>query len=206
MGRITKPLHSAGKFGINMASGDGIVRRGHPIVANIADDYPEELLTTCVKNGYCPICPVPHEKLGENIPPNLRDLDMILDALESFDEQEPAEWNKTCKEAGIKPVPFPFWKDLPYCHIFRSITPDILHQLYQGVIKHLITWIKSAYSSQELDARCRRLPPNHHIRIFMKGITKLARVSGKEHDQVCHFLLGIIVDILLKNNQSSSQV
>jgi hypothetical protein len=204
MGRITQPLKIAGQLGHNMTSGDGATRRGHPILACFAGDYPEQVLATCTKTGDCPICPVSHKELGENVCPGLRDLHCILQALEAFDEQEPAEWKRTCSEIQIKPIPMAFWMELPYSHIFRSISPDILHQLYQGIIKHLIAWIQSAYSTQEIDARCRRLPPNHHIRVFMKGISKLARVSGKEHDQICRFLLGLIVGIPLPGNRSPS--
>ncbi|KAJ7215979.1 hypothetical protein GGX14DRAFT_607041, partial [Mycena pura] len=91
----------------------------------------------------------------------------------------------------------PFWEHLPYTNIFISITSDVLHQLYQGVIKHLIAWLKECLGEAELDARCRRLPPNHNIRLFMKGICHLNRVTGREHDQFSRFLLGIIIDIKL---------
>ncbi|KAG1785031.1 uncharacterized protein HD556DRAFT_1435284 [Suillus plorans] len=89
----------------------------------------------------------------------------------------------------IPPVFKPFWEDLLHANIFQSITPDVLHQLYQGIIKHLIEWIKEAYSEAEIDARCRRLPPNHNIRLFMKGISSLSHVSGTEHNQIYCFLL-----------------
>ncbi|KAG2159345.1 uncharacterized protein EDB93DRAFT_1237512 [Suillus bovinus] len=56
----------------------------------------------------------------------------------------------------------------------------------------------------EIDARCRRLPPNHHVRLFMKGITSLSRLSGTEHAQICHFLLGLIIDIQLPGNLDSA--
>ncbi|KAJ6565412.1 hypothetical protein B0H10DRAFT_1842561, partial [Mycena sp. CBHHK59/15] len=29
----------------------------------------------------------------------------------------------------------PFWEGLPYTNIFQAISPDILHQLYQGIVK-----------------------------------------------------------------------
>jgi hypothetical protein len=49
-------------------------------------------------------------------------------------------------------------------------------------------------------------PDAHHIRHFTKGITTLSRLSGTEHSQICCFLLGIIIDIRLPNNMSSSQL
>jgi hypothetical protein len=86
--------------------------------------------------------------------PGLRDLDQILEALDSF-EEDPGNFLQTCAEAGVKPVVDPFWKDLPYVHIYRSITPDTLHQLYQGILKRLIGWVITAVGCLEVDARCR---------------------------------------------------
>ncbi|KAJ7843847.1 hypothetical protein B0H13DRAFT_1584919, partial [Mycena leptocephala] len=43
-----------------------------------------------------------------------------------------------------------------------------------------------------------RLPPNHNICLFMKGISNLNRVTGREHDQISRFLLGIIINIDVK--------
>jgi hypothetical protein len=40
----------------------------------------------------------------------------------------------------------------------------------------------------------------------MKGITNLSRVTGKEHDQISRFLLGIIIDIRLPDNFSLTRL
>ncbi|KJA16740.1 hypothetical protein HYPSUDRAFT_93749, partial [Hypholoma sublateritium FD-334 SS-4] len=58
----------------------------------------------------------------------------------------------------------------------------------------------------EIDARCRRLPPNHNIRLFMKGITQLSRVTGTEHDQISRFLLGLVMDVRLPNGASTPRL
>ena len=113
-------------------------------------------------------------------------------------------FTQACEAARIKPIQQLFWKNLPFVNIFCSITPDILHQLYQGVVKHLISWIQHAYGDAEIDARCHRLPPNHHIHLFLKGISHLSCVTGTEHDQICRFLLGIIIDIRLPHGYSNA--
>ncbi|KAG1902029.1 uncharacterized protein F5891DRAFT_1144149 [Suillus fuscotomentosus] len=203
---ILEPLKVPGEDGVAMASGDGAVHRGHPIVACYSADYPEQLLTTGVKSGECPKCDVPHKELGSpHFPVNLRDLNAILAALSLVDEDYDL-WRRACQECGIKPVFKPFWLDLPHTNIFQSITPDVLHQLYQGIIKHLTEWIKEACSEAEIDARCRRLPPNHNIRLFLKGISHLSRVSGTEHNQICRFLLGIVIGIQLPGNLNSGRL
>ena len=111
---------------------------------------------------------------------------------------------KTCANAGVKPLPEPFWKDLPYADIFCSITPDILHQLYQGIMKHLISWIIEVLGAEEIDAWCRRMPPNHNLQLFMKGIGSLSCITGQEHDQMCRILLGLVLNIPLPNGISSA--
>ncbi|KAJ8481391.1 hypothetical protein ONZ51_g6034 [Trametes cubensis] len=203
MSHALAPLRNAGIHGVEMTSGDGVSRRGHPIFAMYIGDYPEQLLVTCCKNGTCPKCTIPRDQVGASPDSNhpTRDLDQILRALDEFDSG-PAVFSRACRDAGIKPVINPFWRDLPYVNIFRSITPDLLHQLYQGVIKHLLAWLKLAYGPEELDARCRRLPPNHQIRLFMKGITTLQRVTGKEHGDMCRFLLGLVVGLSLPGGYS----
>ncbi|KAI0727006.1 hypothetical protein C8Q72DRAFT_758883, partial [Fomitopsis betulina] len=99
-----------------------------------------------------------------------------------------------------------FWEQLPYVNIYRSITPDILHQLLQGVIKHLLSWITDIIGDDEIDARVRRLPPNHGIRIFYKGLSGLSRVTGTEHKQIARFILGLLVDVDLPGDESADLV
>ncbi|KAJ7805028.1 hypothetical protein B0H14DRAFT_3773129 [Mycena olivaceomarginata] len=181
---ITAPLREAGATGIPIASGDGILRR-----------------VACYMRKTGPAGDVEHGSLGDGDSTcSLRSLDKILAALDI--DEGGTIYAKACGEAGIKPVVHPFWESLPYTNIFLSITSDVLHQLYQGIIKHLIEWLKESLGEAELDARCRRLPPNHNIRLFMKGISHLNRVTGREHDQISRFLLGIIIDIKLPGGLS----
>ncbi|KAG2002211.1 hypothetical protein CC2G_004422 [Coprinopsis cinerea AmutBmut pab1-1] len=203
MKKILGPLVSAGADGIVVACGRGNYYRGHPIMASFSGDYPEQCLTTCVKNGECPTCDAPRDNLGDQVegPTRHRDLDRALALIDSFDDH-PEDFLKNCEEAGIRPIIQPFWKDLPYTDIYRSITPDILHQLYQGLIKHLVAWLIEIFGPAEIDARCRRFPPNHNIRIFSKGISSLSRVTGQEHDQISRFILGTIIDAPLPGQLS----
>ncbi|KAH9962224.1 hypothetical protein BC827DRAFT_1103808, partial [Russula dissimulans] len=82
-----------------------------------------------------------------------------------------------------------------------------LHQLLQGVVKHLISWITSrnAFGSG-VDARCRIIPPNHYVTLFPKGISILSRISGKEYKAICRILLGLVVDLPLPHGQLPARV
>ncbi len=128
-----------------------------------------------------------------------------MEALDAADAH-PTEFAQACLNAGIKPIYHPFWEDLPYVNIFRSITPDILHQLYQGLIKHLVSWLTTAFGVTEIDARCRRMPPNDNTRTFSKGLSTLSQVTGQEHRDMCRILMGLIVDLHLPNGESAAQL
>ncbi|KAG2124860.1 hypothetical protein DEU56DRAFT_963130 [Suillus clintonianus] len=206
MSRILGPLERAGLDGVKMRSGDGALRRCHPLFASFVGDYPEQLLATGVKFMECPKCDIDADDTGSNTAAfHLRNLGSVLDALAALDQGSLA-FVRACATVGIKPIVHPFWEDLPFANIFRAITPDVLHQLYQGLVKHLVQWLSEACGAVEIDARCRRLPPNHNIRLFTKGITTLSRLSGKEHAQIRQFLLGIIIDIRLPNNLNAGRL
>ena len=54
MKKILEPLQRPGEHGVEMASGDGVIRRCHPIFAAHVGDYPEQVLVTGIKSGECP--------------------------------------------------------------------------------------------------------------------------------------------------------
>ena len=206
MARILEPLGNAGVDGVIMKDGNGIQRRVHPILAVFTGDYPEQVLVTGTKTGECPKCNIVPEKLGCYITPyDMRNLQETCEALRQVD-MDAATYREACANAGIKPIYHPFWEQLPYVNIYQAITPDVLHQLHQGVLKHLLSWLKRAYGAAEIDAQSRRQSPNHHIRIFTNGITGLSQVTGKEHDLMSRILLGLIVGAQLPNHLNPSRL
>ncbi|KAJ3713081.1 hypothetical protein C8R42DRAFT_593757 [Lentinula raphanica] len=87
----------------------------------------------------------------------------------------------------------PFWVGFPLTDIHKCIAPDILHQLYQGVLKHLVYWVQHVMGKKELDERIQKLPPTSGVRHFSKGISGLSQLSGTEHKNIARILLGCLV-------------
>ena len=182
-------------------------RRCHPILAAFVSDYPEQTLVTCTYNTRCPKCTVHPNNIGDFTRSPLRDYDAALEAFQLADGDVRA-FHSACRKLDIKPVFHPFWEALPLTNIFVSITPDILHQMLQGVMKKLIEWLTSpqVFGPSQIDARCRSLPPNHHIMTFVKGISPLSRITGLEHKNMCRILLGLIMDLPLPSGLTSSRL
>ena len=116
------------------------------------------------------------------------------------------KFHTACQKADMKPIEHPFWERLPLTDIFLSITPDILHQMLQGMVKHLIKWLTELFGSAEIDARCCSISPNHNITLFTNGISNLSRVLGHEHKKICSILLGLVINLPVPGRHNSLHV
>lgn len=196
---ILEPLIKAGKEGVEITSGDGTVRRVHPILAAYVADYPEQCLVTCSKYGTCPKCQVPEADLEspeDDLPrTKLWTLDVLRRAKKNANgKTDSAPFTKACQELNVSGYAvIPFWRDLPYTDIHSCITPDVLHQLYQGVFKHIVEWCTYLVDERELDRRIRCLPPAYGVRHFKNGISALSQVSGTERKHMARILLACLV-------------
>jgi len=202
MQKVLGPIGSVSETSLEMMSGDGIWRQCHPIFAIFIGNYPEQALVTCTFNGQCPKCLVPCGQLGEYNSFLLHIQSSMISTYHLADG-DMRQFHQTCREAGVKPVVNPFWASLPLGDIFVSITLDILHQMLQGMVKHLIQWLIGIFGPSVIDAQCKSIPPNHKILIFSKGITILSCVMGKEHKKICGFLLGLIVNLPVPGGMDS---
>ncbi|EIM87895.1 uncharacterized protein STEHIDRAFT_22047, partial [Stereum hirsutum FP-91666 SS1] len=203
--KILAPTQAAARNGIDLTSGDGVTRRCYPIFAVFIGDYPEQLLVTCCKKGQCPKCAVPSDELGENQTYAARNLPDVLDALSTID-RGPDEFVAACSDVGIKPVPHPFWENLAYSNPFVAISPDILHEILQGLIRDLVKWLRRIFGEDEIDARFRRMSPNHSLRFFKNGVSNLSKISGQEHKDICRVILGVIVGLPLPGGRSPARL
>ena len=155
MRSVLDPINHYGETGVPMMGGDGVWRRCHLIFANFIGDYPEQALVTCTYNGRCSKCQVPANQLGEYnlFPPRVQ-----AEALDTYSlaDGDVRTFHCACRDAGLKPIYHPFWEKFPLADIFMSITPDILHQLLQGMVKHLVRWLIKVFGPGEIeiDAWC----------------------------------------------------
>ena len=132
MGKLPDPIRACGETGIAMLSGNGTWHRCHLIFATFVGDYPEQTLVMCTLNGRCPKCLAPRDQLGDHchFPAWSH-----VEAIDIYDlaNEDTHLFHSACRENDLKPVFQPFWYALPLVDVFVSITPDVLHQILQGV-------------------------------------------------------------------------
>ena len=194
---ILEPLIKAGQGGVEMTSADGAVRLVFPILSCYVADYPEQCLVTCTKYGTCVKCKAKAMELQDPHPKESRSqawTENVLKEAQSLAGQNTRAFHDHCMSHEVAGgVPQPFWTGFPLCNIHQTITPDVLHQLYQGVLKHLIGWCQRILTPQQLDQRIRCLPPGFGVRRFKNGISALSQISGPERKNMAKILLGCLV-------------
>jgi hypothetical protein len=194
---IMEPLISACKSGVKMTGADGSIRLVFPILASYVADFPEQCMVSCSKYGTCPKCRVSAKELDTAVPGRPRTQDWTLSIMKAAQNKPKVTDYQYFQECMSKDVSGhiykPFWAELPFTDIHLSMTPDVLHQLYQGVLKRLITWCQAILTPTELDNRIRCLPSALGVRHFQKGISILSQISGTERKNMGRILLGCLV-------------
>ncbi|OAX31749.1 hypothetical protein K503DRAFT_794902 [Rhizopogon vinicolor AM-OR11-026] len=70
---------------------------------------------------------------------------MVYPILACYIVDYPEQCLVTCSNISGT-IQHPFWEGFPYANIHLSITPDILHQLYQGIFKHALSQVSGRES------------------------------------------------------------
>lgn len=191
MAKLLAPLQAAGREGTDILCADGLIRHVFPILAAYVADHPEQCLVACTGEKRCPRCVAGYHNIGEPLQSAWRDQTSTIKAM-------------TDKARGISSIQFeaqglrgvkPFWENLPYCDIFSSFTPDILHQLHKGVFKdHIVAWATECLNGgpNEVDQRFCTMPPGNELRHFKKGISLVSQWTGTEYKNMEKVFLGVL--------------
>jgi hypothetical protein len=200
---VLEPLIEAGKNGMEMVSSDGSVRDVFPYLACYVADYPEQCLVTCSKYGTSPKCQARADELQDaqaSTPRTQQWTTMIIEEAKTQAQGSHGKFHETCMASDVAGNVYqPFWRDFPLCDIHQAITPDVLHQLYQGVFKHLVSWCQKVLGPKKLDQRLRCLPPAFGLRHFKNGFSGLSQIAGPERKQMAKILLGCLVGSMPKS-------
>lgn len=192
MEELLKPLRDASVKGKVMWCADGRLRHIYPIVAAYIADWPEQNLMACTSQGSCPICSTKRPGRGDgdkDNPAPLRDRGETLAALNAyFEHNDPGE----LKELSLKPI-WPWWGDIPHINMSSCLTPDLLHQLYQGIFKtHLIRWLQFLLGVEKLDEQFVLMTAPEGMKHFSKGISHVQQWTSRESKEMVKQILPMV--------------
>ncbi|KAF7344216.1 hypothetical protein MVEN_01712300 [Mycena venus] len=176
MRTMLQSLKVAERDGVTMDCADGFVRKMYLILAAYIADYPEQCLcrgNTTHAPWRCP-----------------------TEILQTLADQSNGEYPTEFVDLNLRAIN-PFWADLPHCDIFRSMTPDLLHELHNGVFGyHLVKWSTEAMNGgqAEVDLRFCTMSPHPSLRHFKKGISLTTQWTGTERKNMEKVFLGVLAN------------
>jgi hypothetical protein len=173
---LLEPLKEASWKGVQRWCADKRLRQVYPIVAAYVADWPEQCLMTCSKESGCPVCTTNRARRGDydNSAPMCGRRE-TLDALRAFHEHDELG---ELRELHLKPW-WPWWADIPYVNLSACITPDLLHQLHQGIFKsHILEWLAKIISPKVVDERFMAMPRAEGMTHFGQGVTGISTWTG----------------------------
>jgi hypothetical protein len=191
MRAMLQSLKAAGRDGVTMDCADGFVRKAYLIIAAYIADYPEQCLVCCCGESSCPGCLCEPSCHGHTTHSKWR---CPAETLQLLADQSNGEYPTGFVDQHLRAIN-PFWSDLPHCDIFRSMTPDLLHELHNGVFgDHIVKWATRAVSGGEgeVDRRFRAMAPHPSLRHFKKGISLTTQWTGTERKNMEKVFLGIL--------------
>ncbi|KAI0704508.1 hypothetical protein C8T65DRAFT_709094 [Cerioporus squamosus] len=138
-------------------------------------DYIEQVVISCIVQGWCPTCLKDSKALDAPGLVNNRSRVLTEAYIQTF---EPVVlWD----DYGIIHDLVPFTNDFPRADIHQMLSGDLLHQLIKGTFKdHLVTWIgeylirehgdaRGKELLDEIDRRLSLVPPFPGLRHFKQG-------------------------------------
>ncbi|KAI0629758.1 hypothetical protein C8Q77DRAFT_1280491 [Trametes polyzona] len=138
-------------------------------------DYPEQVIVSCIVQGWCPTCLNDSDELDTPEPGDKRSRPHTEALIRAFDPK--VLW----EDYGVVHDVVPFTQDFPRADVHELLSGDLLHQLIKGTFKdHLVTWVgeylvrehgetRGKEILDEIDRRLALVPPFPGLRHFKQG-------------------------------------
>ncbi|QRV87015.1 hypothetical protein RhiJN_15033 [Ceratobasidium sp. AG-Ba] len=194
--KLFEELEVASKTGMVVACADGRYQKAYPVLAGVLLDYKEQAPTAGVKRYRCLKCESTEDwKVGKLGPP--RTAYKTLDALRAWLE---GEGRDLADDLGLRDRPvWPWWASIPDFNLAESVMPDLLHQLHQGMIRHLLRWVVAGAGEGMLNRLFIHMPTAEGMRHYRQGVSRLTQWTGRESKEAAKQLLPIIASLSSKS-------
>jgi hypothetical protein len=198
---IFEPLEAIAKFGKEMNCSDGMVRQCFLVLAAWIADHVENEILHGLKRMSCVVCEVPVERLGSNaeeVYPT-RDYEKYTEIAQRYFDSGDERFATSLSAVGVK-IERNVFAGISRVTIPLLYKPDILHNVYLGIFRHLMQWIEGflkKHDRQEIfDEVWKALPPYPGFFVPRKAYREVTQWQGKEMRNLGRCILGVFASAL----------
>ena len=181
--QLLEPLRHPGENGIDLPCADGKLRRCYPVLAAWIADHEEHVTLHNLARNSCPKCEVPPDQLGTLAAYTIRDHEAYQKRISGYELYGNTSLIEGLASVGLKALYNGLWK-LPRMSMNELHKPDLLHNIYLGLLKNLLDWItaflKQHHRLTAFDQAWRSMPPYPGFTQPRKAFREVTQWQGKE--------------------------
>ncbi|KAG1900141.1 uncharacterized protein F5891DRAFT_980434 [Suillus fuscotomentosus] len=102
---------------------------------------------------------------------------------------------EACAEHQLNGVHAPFWQGFLHADPSIFLMPEPLHHWHKEFYDHDLQWCLKVVGAWEVDFRFSILQPITGYCHFAGGISKLKKVTGRVHQDIQHYIIGLISSV-----------
>lgn len=191
---ILEPLKKIAREGCFMSDPSGSVRFCFTTLSMYMVDLPEATRLAGVTSNCSPVSVATSNEFGSAEPADRRWLSVTKEKIEEVRRAFPPSVNfytfvKNCRKNNLTGVTKLFWEDWPHAEPPIALSYDLLHSGHRFFYDHIVDWSITALGKEEIDARYKLLHPRKGWKHFPKGVSKLTKVTGRDHRNLQRYLL-----------------
>jgi len=191
-----------------MDCADGKTRLRFPILSAWIVDHAEHTTLHGIASKSCPKCEVPCNELDGNQREvyEVRDYAIYEEKARQLELGEAGSTREYFRQVGVK-IGRNVFTGLHRVNPSDLHTPDLLHNIYLGLFKHMMQWLegflKKHKPQQAFDDAWKEIPPYPGFRVPNKANREVTQWQGKEMRNLRRCILAVLASAL--RNPESSQ-
>ena len=206
---IFEPLEAIMRLGKEMNCSDGMAWHCFPVLAAwIADQAENEALHGLKRMG-CTVCEVPVERLGSDAEECFptRDYERYARIAQRYLDTGDEDFATSLSAVGVR-MNRNIFVGIPRVTVPLLFKPDVLHNIYLGLFKHMMQWIEDFLKKHDrqavFDEVWKSLPPYPGFFVPKKAYREVTQWQGKEMRNLGRCILGVLASALRRPSPAQS--
>ncbi|KAH8144500.1 uncharacterized protein LAJ45_11475 [Morchella importuna] len=200
LGEIFQSIREYSQEGELIACADGYERLCFPVLSGWIADQPEHSNLQNISTSSCPRCEVEFHSLGSTPRSPTRDHEDYRERVKLFSENPgnlgPVEYLVT---RSVKTLFNAFW-GMPRVNPYDLNKPDILHNIYLGMLKHMMEWVQAFLKKhnrlEEFDKAWASIAPYPGLAVPNNAYRATTQWQGKEMRNLRRVVVGALAAAL----------